>query len=191
MQPQIDLGTRIRCLRKERGVTLAVMAETTGLSLGYLSKLENDLTSPTIAHLHKICEALGLTINDILLDEPEEKNVTVVRAEDRTPLFQQGDGLQFHSLTKGHTILQGSAMTICSDELYSSEPHTHDELGIVADGVLELLIDEQIYRLLPGDTIYIRAGTMHQCRRGSSEVCTSYWIKTASSINALTPPSET
>lgn len=190
MQPQIDLGARIRSLRKERGVTLAVMAETTGLSLGYLSKLENDLTSPTIAHLHKICEALGLTINDILLDEPEEKSVTVVRAEDRTPLFQQGDGLQFHSLTKGHTILQGTAMTISSDELYSSEPHTHDELGIVASGVLEILVDGQTYRLFPGDTIYIRAGTMHSCRRATPETCISYWIKTASSINTPTHRTE-
>ncbi len=189
MLPQIDLGARIRSLRKERGVTLAVMAENTGLSLGYLSKLENDLTSPTIAHLHKICEALGLTINDILLEEPEVKNVTLVRTGERAPLLRLDDGgLQFYSLTKGHTILQGTSMTINSDEVYCSEPHTHDELGIVATGVLEIFIDDQSYRLLPGDTIYIRAGTMHSSRRATPEVCISYWIKTVTSVNAPTPP---
>ncbi len=183
MLPEIDLGARIRSLRKERGVTLAVMAETTGLSLGYLSKLENDLTSPTIAHLHKICEALGLTINDILLEEPVMQNATLVRTEERKPLFSlDHGGLQFQSLTKGHTILQGTAMTIRSDQVYSSEPHTHDELGIVAAGVLEILIDDETYRLFPGDTIYIRAGTMHSSRRATPEVCISYWIKTASAV---------
>ena len=50
----MDLGTHIRELRKERGITLLMMSEATDLSIGYLSKVENNLSSPTIAHLHKI-----------------------------------------------------------------------------------------------------------------------------------------
>ena len=75
----------------------------TGLSLGYLSKLENDLTSPTIAHLHKICEALGLTINDILAEPEEHTSVAVVHRAERKPLFQQNrGGLQFEALTRSY-----------------------------------------------------------------------------------------
>lgn len=172
-----QLGARIRQLRKERGITLTMMTERTGLSLGYLSKLENDLTSPTIAHLHKICEALGLTINDILLEKQPMQRVTIVRAAERPCIFSQ-DGLEYAALTKGHTILQATAMTLSGSKTYDSEPHTHDELGIVASGVLELMIGESCYRLLPGDSIYIHAGTMHSTRSGSEEPCVSYWIKT-------------
>lgn len=176
----LDLGSRVRALRKSQHVTLSALAEQTGLSLGYLSKLENDLTSPTIAHLHKICEALGLTINDILAEPEEHTSVVVVHRAERKPLFQQNrGGLQFEALTKGHTILQASAMTIQDDTTYDSQPHTHDELGIVSEGEMELLAGGCTYRLAAGDSVYIHAGTMHSCRKRSAEPCVSYWIKVA------------
>ena len=58
--------------------------------------------------------------------------MAVVHRAERKPLFQQNrGGLQFEALTKGHTILQASAMTIQDDTTYDSQPHTHDELSLI------------------------------------------------------------
>ena len=176
----MDLGTHIRELRKERGITLLMMSEATDLSIGYLSKVENNLSSPTIAHLHKICEALGITINDILQEESPETKVNVVRMEDRKILFSQNNGgIILQNITEGHSNILGTVQTITDDKVYDSEPHLHDELGILAKGRLEGIAEGKSYYLEPGDTIYIRAGTMHSTHRNSDEECVSYWIKYA------------
>ena len=56
------IGREIRGLRKARGVTLAAMAEASGLSVGYLSLIERDLATPSIKALHAVSRALGVTI---------------------------------------------------------------------------------------------------------------------------------
>jgi transcriptional regulator with XRE-family HTH domain len=57
------LGREIRGLRKARGYTLAVLAQKCGLSVGYLSLLERDLSTPSINALHAISRALNVTIS--------------------------------------------------------------------------------------------------------------------------------
>lgn len=178
MNPQI--GARIRTLRKEKKLTLTEMSEMTDLSLGFLSKLENDQTSPTIAHLHKVCNALNITLNDILdLDAEVDKNrVTVVRVQERKTVFEQDDGdLKYDAMTLNGGHIKVTSMTISGEKTYAFTPHDHDELGIVIQGVLEMQIGEKKYFLHPGDTIYIHENTMHSGRRASDELCISYWVK--------------
>lgn len=178
MSPEI--GDRIRTLRKEQNMTLTDMAEKTELSLGYLSNLEQNKTSPTIANLHKICNALTITLNDILIPGSVEQNVVVVRADSRKTLFEQDNGtLRYESLTVGNTDVKVTCMIISGDQLFSFSLHDHDEFGIVLEGVLELHIEDKNYFFYPGDSIYIKAHTMHSGKRGSKETCTSYWIKKA------------
>lgn len=178
MNPQI--GQRIRELRKERDMTLSDMVEKTGLSLGFFSKLENDQTSPTIANLHKICNALNITLNDILVMDASEKNALIVRAEERKTLFEQDHGdLRYESMTMGGTGIKVASMIISNNQVFPFTPHDHDELGIVIQGVLELQVGKKNYFLYPGDTIYIHAHTMHSGRRASKEECISYWVKAA------------
>lgn len=173
-----NIGERIKALRKERNITLSALAESTDLSLGFLSNLERNQTSPTIAHLHKICNALGITLNDILLDTKTSNDITVIRHDERPVLFEQDNGaLQYAAMTQGTSNIKVTAMTINSDDLYPFTPHEHEELGIVVQGVLELQTNNKTYFLYPGDSIFIRSGTMHSGRRASEETCISYWVK--------------
>ncbi|MGI6217831.1 MAG: helix-turn-helix domain-containing protein [Coriobacteriales bacterium] len=176
------LGPRIKALRKESGLTLTALADKTGLSVGFLSNLERDETSPTIANLHKICDALGATLNDILDSGEPEGKVTVVRASERKTLFEQADGmLSYSAVTTGDTEVGATAMTLKSESWVLFSPHDHDELGIIASGSMELDVDGQKVILEQGDSIYIKSGTMHSGRVKGSEPCVSYWIKNSSS----------
>src|SRR3990170_5097506 len=57
------LGEMIRRQRKARGITLARLSELTGLSIGHLSQIERDISSPSVKALHDIGRALGVNIS--------------------------------------------------------------------------------------------------------------------------------
>ena len=56
-----SLGLAIRRLRKERGLTLALLATRTGLSVQYLSELERDRKNPPLRTVREIARGLDLT----------------------------------------------------------------------------------------------------------------------------------
>lgn len=195
----MGIGEQLKVLRKSKSITLTEVSEKIDLSVGFLSNLERDLTSPTIDVLHKICNVLNITINDILQPDSSEETHTavtdgssvkpetfVVRGDDRKLLFQENDTkLTYFSMTKGHTDVKVSAMRITGNELYKFDKHDHDELGIVISGSLEIQLEGKSIYLYPGDTIYIKAGYVHAGRKASDEECLSYWIKLSSEINDL------
>lgn len=184
-----EVGARLKAIRKQRGITLTELSERTDLSLGFLSKLEHDKTSPTLVNLHKICEAMGVTLNDLLSDGPvEETPLRVVRASERPVLLTMDNGaLAYYSVTRGHTVLQATALEIRSDKLYESAPHAHDELGIVSRGALRIWMDGKDCVLWEGDSIYIPAGSSHSIQRVQDGPCSSYWIKLSASVVCRAP----
>ncbi len=74
------LGARLRARRTALGLTLAQVAEMSGLSLPYVSNLERGRGNPTLDALHSLAEALGQSVTDILGSEdtfdPEELVLT-------------------------------------------------------------------------------------------------------------------
>src|SRR5690606_27891278 len=83
------LGEKIRRVRKARGLTLAQVSEKTGLSIGYLSQVERNKTSPTIAVLKAIGDVLGKSIA-YFVQEEDVKPRFVVRKSDRKRLQLPG-----------------------------------------------------------------------------------------------------
>jgi transcriptional regulator with XRE-family HTH domain len=82
------IGGEIRDLRKARGVTLAAMAEASGLSVGYLSLVERNLATPSIKSLHAVSRALGATIGWFFEtgEAPEAERDLIVRRARRRAL---------------------------------------------------------------------------------------------------------
>ncbi|MBT8353272.1 MAG: helix-turn-helix domain-containing protein, partial [Desulfofustis sp.] len=79
----LDLGNQVRKLRTTRSLTLQDLADLTGLSKPNLSQIENNLVTPPIATLLKIATALGVPIGYFFQESPQERNMIVVRKEDR------------------------------------------------------------------------------------------------------------
>ena len=68
------LGQQIRALRRDRGLTLAHLAETTGLSLGLVSQIERGLSEPSVKALHLLASALGVTVGWFFRDDGDRKS---------------------------------------------------------------------------------------------------------------------
>lgn len=56
------VGNRIKDIRKKKSLTITELAKYTDLSVGYLSNIERNQTSPTLRNLSTICSALNLSL---------------------------------------------------------------------------------------------------------------------------------
>lgn len=66
----IQLGTRIRQIRKQKGMTQQHLSSASEIEKANLSRIESGMTNPTVLTLHKICNAFGVTVVD-LFNHPE------------------------------------------------------------------------------------------------------------------------
>jgi len=180
------VGGKIRELRKAREVTLAKLASQTGLSVGYLSQVERNLSSPSIKALHDISRALGVSISwffESAGPELAEERGIIVRAHRRRKLtFSSGiiDELLSPSLS-GDLELLYSHFTPGSSS--GDQPYTHrgEEAGVVIAGELELWLDDRHFRLNAGDSFGFPSTTPHRYRNPGRQEAVVIW--------AITPPS--
>ena len=78
----MHLGSLIRHIRKEKKLTLKSIAEKAGISEGFLSQVENNVNSPSVDTLSKICDAIGVQAGDILNQVQEQEKLVIIRKPD-------------------------------------------------------------------------------------------------------------
>jgi transcriptional regulator with XRE-family HTH domain len=179
-----NIGTNIKFIRKEKKLTLQDISNVTDLSLGYLSKLERNLSSPNIVNLHKICKALGITMTELM--SQLEGTKTVVKKEERRVIFESESHVRYEMTTEGNRNLNGVCMIVDDNSIKTSYKHNTDEFGIIIKGKMEITINDIAHILDVGDSIYIEAETEHSFKKLSDEKCISYWTYEGSKGNRLT-----
>lgn len=173
----MDIGQRLRQVRKQLGLTLQKLSELTNLSVGYLSNVERGLTSPSVSNLQRICGALN--INLVNLIQPAEENKIIVRVNERREMFySQKSKIKYELITQGNKKINGICivMEVGADYGKVSSSHASDELGIVVKGKMELKIGDDTYILSEGDTVYIKANEAHRYKNVGDTECVSYWV---------------
>ena len=88
MVTELQLGPRIRSLRQARRLTLREVSQRAGVTESFLSQVERDVTSPSIATVQRIARALDLSIAQLFAEEPETGRV--VRREARRRVAYPG-----------------------------------------------------------------------------------------------------
>ncbi|MBR2802951.1 MAG: helix-turn-helix domain-containing protein [Erysipelotrichaceae bacterium] len=174
----MDIGKRIKALRLQNGLTLEELASRCELTKGFLSQLERNLTSPSIATLQDITEVLGISLPDFFREEEEvpicfPKEEQFVDEKEKTSLTW----LVPNSQNQMEPIL----LELREDgESQIVDPHKGEEFGMVLQGhvILEDLSSRKKYSLKKGDTFYLAGKFRHRlCNKakGGSKVL---WIAT-------------
>ncbi len=181
-----NVGNRIKEIRKTKDLTLQDLAEKSGLSSGFLSKVERDLNSPSLANLYKICQALHIQVNDLLA---EKKAYDIVMKKAARPVIFDYEGiLRNEAASEGRHFIKGTILTMIKDGLeHHSAGHFYDELGIVLQGSCQMRIGGRTYVLEEGDTIYIEANTPHKFQKLSKEDCITFWAKAEKPTDSKVP----
>jgi transcriptional regulator with XRE-family HTH domain len=152
---EVDLGARIRALRVARGATLRQLAAQAGVTESFLSQVERGVASPSIASVQRIARALGQSIAELFA--ADERAGIVVRGRERRRIVYQGLGAIDEFLTRGTDgRLQVILSTIEPGGGTGEEAYTHDsdeEVVIVLEGVLDLWVGQEHYRLETGDAV--------------------------------------
>ncbi|HEX7490773.1 MAG TPA: helix-turn-helix domain-containing protein [Candidatus Limnocylindrales bacterium] len=146
------VGAQVRRWRAERGLTLAAVSERSGLNPGYLSQVENDKASPSLACLAALGEALEVPIAWFFMGEvPPPK---VVLAADR-PREELEGGVHVELVDGGESrdvsIIEAVAAAGGRAGMHS---HTGDEHHVVLSGRWRMSQGERVVELGPGD--YLR-----------------------------------
>ena len=145
------IGRQVKRWRRERGLTLADVAERSGLNVGYLSQIENDKASPSLSCLTSIGDALDVPIAWFLIDDVTPPHV--VRATERTATtlergrIEQVDG----NLTRGLSIIEAVAQPGARTGAHA---HAGDEHHIVLRGRFRMTQGDHVVEVGPGD--YVR-----------------------------------
>ncbi|MFI7502139.1 helix-turn-helix domain-containing protein [Streptomyces sp. NPDC049687] len=154
------VGAAVRRRRRSLDLTLAVVAERSGLSVPFLSQIENDRARPSTGSLEKLADALRTTAVELLAAADPACSVDVVRAEDTEP---PGLEPRLRSLVRGHHQMHATEFTGDHDAGRELQ-FRNDRLLYVADGAVEMEAEGRAYRLGRGDTLYLTGGVRHRWR---------------------------
>jgi len=178
MTPEQQIGPRLRALRTDRGVTLDVLAARSGLTKGYLSKIETGKKLPPIATLSRISGALDADIAHFFQKEDSggdvDDRVSLVRAGQRRPAVRGGTsfGYDYASLTRGFA---GKAMEpfvftfparLEADCFFE---HPGEEMLFILSGSVEFMLGGRTLMLAAGDCLYFDSSLPHRGRSIGAE----------------------
>ena len=171
----MNLGEKIRSLRQGCYLTQEELADRCELTKGYISQIENDLTSPSIATLVDILAALGTTLKDFFNENEEER---VVFAEE--DFIEKVDGgritnwlipnAQKNMMEPLRIELEPSA------ETYEDVPHEGEEFGYVLDGQIVLHLGKKKVVCKKGNSFYYKADKTHYLSNNGKKTAVFIWI---------------
>jgi len=167
----IDVGKRIKSIRKRKNLTLQEVSEKSGMSATAISAIERNVSSPTVTTLAAIGRALGESLSS-LLGEAEIEYV-LTRAANRERLATDIRNVDFQSLAPGvpgqrfHPKLGILKPGANSGEDFVN--HQGDGFFLVIRGTLEMEINGTSVRLEEGDSLYVRGNTSYRWKNASGQ----------------------
>lgn len=175
----MDIGKRIRKLRAKRGLTLEDLASRCELTKGFLSQVENDLTSVSIATLEDIVEVLGVSLQEFFKDEPETK---ISFSKQDFFVDEQDDKKITWLVPQSVNNEMEPIMLDLEPDGTSYEVKTHDgeEFGYVLKGrvILKDLTNNDSYVIRKGETFYLKGEFKHLLVNDSDQMARVLWIST-------------
>jgi transcriptional regulator with XRE-family HTH domain len=166
------IGPRLREARRVQGLSLAGLAERSGLTKGFLSQVERDLTSPSVGTLLRLCRALELPVGHLF----DGAHTPLVRAGERVPIAFGGSGVSEFRLTPAE---ESRVMLLLSeiapgggsgDDPYSLGSDA--EVAHVIEGSLHIEVDGTHFQLATGDTLTFDASAPHRWHNPSAALPT-------------------
>lgn len=190
----IDVGKRLRAVRTSLGMSQRQLAARAGVTNSLISLIEQNRSSPSIASLKLILDAVPMTFSEFFSVEESDKKKFVFRASELIQVnpanvitsgpknmheaisFRQVGNASKHAIQMLHERYEPGADT--GAELYT---HESEEAGIVISGTIELTVGATTETLNAGDAYLFDSRLSHRFRNTGSDPCIL--------VSACTPPS--
>jgi len=170
------IGSHLRQLRAKRRLSLAQVAQSVGISVGFLSALERSQMSGSVGTLRKLARFYKTNILDFF--DGTGISSRQVRPEQRK-MLEAGSGVRMELLAWGNTVMEPHLFRV-APEAGSGESYTHEgeEFLYVLRGQLTIMLENEEYRLKAGDSFYFESATPHHWRNPGRAETWVLWVNT-------------
>lgn len=158
----MDIGKKLKELRVLKGLTQEELADRSELSKGFISQLERNLTSPSIATLMDILQCLGTSIGEFFNEAPDEQIVF-----GKNDYFEKIDTdckneIQWIIPNAQKNKMEPILLTLqAGGSTYPDDPHEGEEFGYVLQGTVSIHLGNRIYKVKKGESFYFTADKEH------------------------------
>ncbi|HBD63636.1 MAG TPA: Cro/Cl family transcriptional regulator [Clostridiales bacterium] len=174
----MNIGENLKRLRIANSLTQQELADRCELTKGYISQLERDLTSPSIATLTDILECLGTDLGSFFNEATDSKivfkedDVFVKESDDNYKINWIIPNAQKNKMEPILVELGGNSRT------KTDEPHEGEEFGYVLSGTIMLNYGSQSYKVKKGESFYIKTNKSHFIENTSRYPARVIWVCT-------------
>ena len=158
----VEIGQRIKQLRVMKGLTQEELADRAELSKGFISQVERDLTSPSIATLMDILQCLGVSVSEFFTEEPEEQ--IVFTKEDYFIKKDEENENTIEWIVPNAQKNQMEPILLKLEPGGSTDPdnpHEGEEFGYVLNGAVTIHLGNKVKKEKKGETFYYVSGKQH------------------------------
>lgn len=169
------ISKRIRNLRLSKNMTLDDLAKSIAVSKSYISKLERSKKSPPISTLYKIASALGSDLNFLITghDLYNNKKVSVVKNNEQFKVSgnNRSSDYTYYALAykKNRKLMEPFLLEVSKNSTLKPYSHDGEEFNYILKGKVEFIVDNDIFILDEGDSIYFESKMSHSVRNLNSE----------------------
>jgi len=173
----LDIGKKIKELRQLNDLTLEDLASRSELTKGFLSQVERNLTTPSIATLEDILEALGTNLSEFFHEEPEKQ--IVFSTQDFFVDEQDDYKIEWVIPNAQKNEMEPILLTLHPHKKsHELSAHHGEEFGYVLKGNVTLVRGNKKYKLKAQDTFYIDGTKSHHLYNHGSSDAKVLWITT-------------
>ena len=166
---EVAIGRELRAFRRQRNLTVAELAQATGLSIGMLSKIENGLTSPSLTTLQALANALGVPLTAFFRGYEERREAVHTRAGEGVETDRAGTRAGHQYLLLGHLGSNASGVTVepylitltTESDVFPTFQHDGVEMIYMLEGAVDYRHGDKVFPLRPGDTLFFDADAPH------------------------------
>ncbi len=175
----MKIGEKLKRLRQANSLTQEELANRAYLTKGFISQLERDQTSPSIATLKDILDVLGVSLADFFRDQSPTKVVYPVQARIVTSNSTPACRVEVLVPDAQNRMMDPVLVTMAAGaELPWQEPHEGEEFGIVLKGSIQLKIDNRTFKVKQQECFYFRSNAQHTVVNPGRQEARILWVVT-------------
>jgi transcriptional regulator with XRE-family HTH domain len=161
-----EIGRRIKASRINKRFTLEQLANQTGFTKGYLSRIEKSEKSPPLSTLGIIARVLGITISFLVGEEEQKTSIGIVKKGERPLIARRGTAFEYSYEAVAHTFpnkkMEPYILTLpLKPKKKTIAQHEGEELLFVLEGTMKFLHGNREYIVEEGDCIYFDSSFPH------------------------------
>jgi transcriptional regulator with XRE-family HTH domain len=179
----MDIGGKIKQLRLLNSLTQQELADRSELSKGYISQLERNIITPTIATLQDVLTGLGTNLAQFFSGTYASQ--IVFKKKDMVTKKDESEGRQVMWVVPDcqRNSMEPIIMTLLPGGIsYQDDPHEGEEFGYVLEGSIKLEMNDNKYTVTKGQSFYFKSDAKHLIRNNSGKKAVVLWVSTPPSF---------